>query len=292
MRDLQITNPMRAGVLVQALPYIQEFMGKTVVVKYGGNAMINEDLKAAVMQDLVLMSCVGIKTVLVHGGGPEIETMLKRVGKESRFVQGLRYTDAETMEIVQMVLCGKVNKDIVALLQRSGGKALGLCGLDGGLLQARRLKTGGEDLGLVGDITRVNTEPLLEAMNQGYIPVVSTVALGIGADSGLSLNVNADTAAAQIAASLGAEKLILMTDVSGVLRNVQDAESLIKVIQKAELEGLVKEGLVSKGMIPKTECCRLALDGGVRKAHIIDGRVPHALLIELLTDEGIGTMIQ
>lgn len=292
MKMTTITNPVRAEVLVQALPYIQDFMGKTVVVKYGGNAMINADLKAAVIQDLVLMSCVGIRVVLVHGGGPEIETMLKRVGVESRFVQGLRYTDEETMEIVQMVLCGKVNKDIVALVQRAGGKALGLCGLDGGLLQGVRLKTGGEDLGLVGDVTAVNTEPLLEAMAKGYVPVVSTVALGIGEDAGASLNVNADTAAAKIAASLGAEKLVLMTDVSGILRDVQNPESLIKEMKVADLDGLVKEGIVSKGMIPKTECCRTALEGGVRKAHIIDGRVPHALLVELFTDEGIGTMIE
>lgn len=292
MKMTTITNPVRAEVLVQALPYIQDFMGKTVVVKYGGNAMINADLKAAVIQDLVLMSCVGIRVVLVHGGGPEIETMLKRVGVESRFVQGLRYTDEETMEIVQMVLCGKVNKDIVALVQRAGGKALGLCGLDGGLLQGVRLKTGGEDLGLVGDVTAVNTEPLLEAMAKGYVPVVSTVALGIGEDAGASLNVNADTAAAKIAASLGAEKLVLMTDVSGILRDIQNPESLIKEMKVADLDGLVKEGIVSKGMIPKTECCRTALEGGVRKAHIIDGRVPHALLVELFTDEGIGTMIE
>jgi acetylglutamate kinase len=292
MKTTAITNPVRAEVLVQALPYIQDFMGKTVVVKYGGNAMINADLKAAVIQDLVLMSCVGIRVVLVHGGGPEIETMLKRVGVESRFVQGLRYTDEETMEIVQMVLCGKVNKDIVALVQRAGGKALGLCGLDGGLLQGVRLRTGGEDLGLVGDVTKVNTEPLLEAMAKGYVPVVSTVALGIGEDSGSSLNVNADTAAAKIAASLGAEKLVLMTDVSGILRDIQNPESLIKEMKVADLDGLVKEGIVSKGMIPKTECCRTALEGGVRKAHIIDGRVPHALLVELFTDEGIGTMIE
>ncbi len=292
MKEKTITNPVRAEVLVQALPYIQDFMGKTIVVKYGGNAMINEDLKAAVIQDLVLMSCVGIRVVLVHGGGPEIESMLKRVGVASRFVNGLRYTDEETMEIVQMVLCGKVNKDIVALVQRAGGKALGLCGLDGGLLQGGRLKSGGEDLGLVGDVTAVNVEPLLEAMAKGYVPVVSTVALGVGEDAGSSLNVNADTAAAKIAAALGAEKLVLMTDVSGILRDVRNPDSLIKEMKRGELDALVKEGIVSKGMIPKTECCRTALEGGVAKAHIIDGRVPHALLVELFTDEGIGTMIE
>ncbi len=292
MKGTAITNPVRAEVLVQALPYIQDFMGKTIVVKYGGNAMINEDLKAAVIQDLVLMSCVGIRTVLVHGGGPEIESMLKRVGVASRFVNGLRYTDEETMEIVQMVLCGKVNKDIVALVQRAGGKALGLCGLDGGLLQGVRYRAGGEDLGLVGDVTAVNVEPLLEAMAKGYVPVVSTVALGIGEDAGASLNVNADTAAAKIAAALGAEKLVLMTDVSGILRDVANPDSLIKEMKRGDLDALVKEGVVSKGMIPKTACCRTALEGGVAKAHIIDGRLPHALLVELFTDEGIGTMIE
>jgi len=288
---IPITNQARAGVLVHALPYIQAFMGKTIVVKYGGNAMINEDLKAAVIQDLVLMSCVGIRTVLVHGGGPEIDGMLKRVGKESSFINGLRYTDAETMEIVQMVLAGKVNKDIVALIQRAGGKALGLCGLDGGMLQAERVKKDGADLGQVGEVVAVDTAPLLNALEKGYVPVVATVALGTGPASGETLNVNADTAAAKIAAALGAEKLVLMTDVPGILRDVRNPESLIKEIRRAELASLIKDGIVSKGMIPKTECCSVALDGGVNKAHIIDGRVPHALLVELFTDEGIGTMI-
>ncbi len=292
MKETSITNPQRAQVLVQALPYIQKFMGKTIVVKYGGNAMINEELKAAVIQDIVLMSCVGIRTVLVHGGGPEIEAMLKRVGVESRFVQGLRYTDEATMEIVQMVLSGKVNKDIVALIQGAGGKALGLCGIDGGLLQGTRLRTGGEDLGLVGDVTAVNSAVITDALDRGYVPVVSTVALGVGADAGESLNVNADTAAAKIAAALGAEKLVLMTDVRGILKNVQDSDSLLKQVAKSDLDALVKDGIVSKGMIPKVDCCRLALDGGVRKAHIIDGRLPHALMVELFTDEGIGTMIE
>ena len=291
MKGPVIANKDRAGVLVQALPYIQNFMGKTIVVKYGGNAMINEDLKAAVIQDVALMSCVGIRVVLVHGGGPEIDSMLKRVGKESQFVNGLRYTDEETMEIVQMVLCGKVNKDIVALVQRAGGKALGLCGLDGGLLKAEKAKKG-VDLGLVGEVKTVTTEPLLEALDRGYVPVIATVALGVGDAEGKVLNVNADTAAAQIAAALGAEKLVLMTDVSGILRDVQNPDSLIKQMKKSDLNGLVKDGIVSKGMIPKTECCRSALDGGVKKAHIIDGRVPHALLVELFTDEGIGTMIE
>ena len=287
-----ITNKVRAEVLVQALPYIQEFMGKTIVVKYGGNAMINEELKAAVIQDLVLMSCVGVRVVLVHGGGPEIEGMLKRVGLESRFVAGLRYTDEATMEIVQMVLCGKVNKDIVALLQVAGGKALGLCGLDGGMLTGERLRKDGADLGLVGDVRTVQTAPLLDALEKGYVPVVSTVALGTGPDAGLSLNVNADTAAAKIAAALGAEKLVLMTDVRGILRDVADPDSLIKKASLSELDVLVRDGIVSKGMIPKTECCRVAIEGGVKKAHIIDGRIPHSILVELFTDEGVGTMIE
>jgi acetylglutamate kinase len=285
-----IGNKDRAGALIQALPYIQAFRDKTVVVKYGGNAMINAELKAAVIQDLILMSCVGIRTVLVHGGGPEIETMLKKTGKESRFVQGLRYTDEETMEIVQMVLCGKVNKDITALIQQAGGRALGLCGIDGGLLQCRFLKAG-EDLGLVGEIETVNTAVLESVLTGGTIPVISSVALGTGDAAGKVLNVNADTAAAQIAAALKAEKLILMTDVRGLLLDARNTDSLISEIRREELEDLKKKGVVSKGMIPKTECCSLALDGGVKKAHIIDGRLPHALIIELFTGEGIGTVI-
>jgi acetylglutamate kinase len=291
MKELTIDNKDRAEILIHALPYIQRHMGKTMVVKYGGNAMINGDLKASVIQDVILMNCVGIRTVLVHGGGPEIEAMLNLVGKESRFVRGLRYTDEETMEIVQMVLCGKVNKDITSLIQQAGGRALGLCGIDGALLQGRKLRSDGEDLGLVGEIETVNTAVLENILDGGAIPVISSVALGIGDAAGHALNVNADTAAARIAAALGAEKLILMTDVRGILRDVEDPDSLIKQASRPDLEGLKKEGVLSKGMIPKADCCGLALDGGVKKAHIIDGRIPHALLIELFTDEGIGTMI-
>jgi len=287
-----VNNTERAEVLINALPYIQKFRGKTVVVKYGGNAMINENLKSAVIQDLILMACVGIRTILVHGGGPEIDAMLRKVGKESRFINGLRYTDGETMEIVQMVLCGKVNKDICSLIQQAGGRAMGLCGIDGALLQARRLRAGDDDLGLVGEIETVDIRLLNSVLDSGVIPVVSSVAYGIGEDTGCSLNINADTAAAKIAGALGAEKLLLMTDVRGILRNVQDPESLIKEVRRADLEALKKDGIVSKGMIPKVDCCMLALDGGVKKAHIIDGRLPHALLIELFTDEGIGTMIE
>jgi acetylglutamate kinase len=287
----QISNNERADVMIQALPYIQNFRGKTIVVKYGGNAMINEELKAAVIQDVLFMSCVGIRTVLVHGGGPEIEAMLRKTGKESRFVNGLRYTDGETMEIVQMVLCGKVNKDIVFLIQQAGGRAMGLCGLDGALLQARKFDAG-EDLGLVGEVVSVDVSVLNAVLDSGAVPVVSTVAYGVGAEAGLTLNINADIAAAKIAAAVGAEKLILMTDVRGILRNVNDPGSLIREISLSELNALRDEGVVSKGMIPKADCCGLALSGGVKKAHIIDGRLFHALLIELFTDEGIGTMIR
>ncbi|MDR3170229.1 MAG: acetylglutamate kinase [Treponema sp.] len=283
---------MSAEVLIQALPYIQQYRGKTMVVKYGGNAMINGDIKAAVIQDVILMACIGIRTILVHGGGPEIEAMLNAVGKESHFVQGLRYTDADTMEIVQMVLCGKVNKDIVSLIQQAGGQALGLCGIDGAMLQAERLHAAGEDLGLVGEIKAVDTSMLKVVLDSGAIPVVSSVALGVGAEAGQVLNINADSAAAELAGAMGAEKLILMTDVQGLLRDVQNPDSLIQVVARTELEGLKKQGIVSKGMIPKVDCCGLALDKGVRKAHIIDGRLPHSLLIELFTDEGIGTMIE
>ncbi|MDR1909173.1 MAG: acetylglutamate kinase [Spirochaetaceae bacterium] len=288
-----VTNSIRAEILTQALPYIQRFQGKTLVVKYGGNAMINRDLKEAVIQDIILLSCVGIRVALVHGGGPEIESMLKALGRESRFVEGLRYTDEETMDVVQMVLCGRVNKDITSLIENAGGRALGLSGIDGGLLKARRLKAAsGGDLGLVGEVLSVEAELLNTLLNTGVIPVISSVALGTGADAGRSLNVNADTAAAKIAAALGAEKLILMTDVRGLLRDVKDHESLIRALTRPELEQLKREGVVTQGMIPKVDCCALALDGGVKRAHILDGRLPHALLIELFTDEGIGTMIE
>jgi acetylglutamate kinase len=282
-----ISNNSRAAVLIHALPYIQNFRGKTIVVKYGGNAMINEELKAAVIQDVVLMSCVGIRTVLVHGGGPEIDAVLKKTGKESRFVNGLRYTDAETMEIVQMVLCGKVNKDITGLIQQQGGRAIGLCGIDGAMLKAGRIKNA--DLGLVGEIEDVDSTVLHSVLDSGFIPVVSSVACGT--DDGQPLNINADIAAAKIAAALCAEKLVLMTDVRGIMRDMQDPDSLIKTANCNELGRLKEQGIISKGMIPKVDCCALALEGGVKNAHIIDGRLPHALLVELFTDEGIGTMI-
>jgi len=283
-----ISNKDRAGILIHALPYIQRFENKTIVVKYGGNAMQGEELKKAVIEDVILMSCVGIRTVLVHGGGPEIEAMLKKTGKESRFIDGLRYTDEETMDIVQMVLCGKLNKEITALIVKTGGRAVGLCGIDGAMLKARRMEG---DFGLVGEIEQVDASMLNSILNAGIIPVISSVAYGTGADEGKALNINADIAAAKIAAALGAEKLVLMTDVRGILRDVQDENSLIKSVPRPQLDELKKQGILSKGMIPKADCCAMAVDGGVKKAHIIDGRLPHAILIELFTDEGIGTMI-
>ncbi len=289
-----ITESERAGVLAQALPYIQRYQGKTIVVKYGGAAMVNESLRASVAEDLVLMSCIGIRAVLVHGGGPEIDAMLRRLGKEPVFVDGLRYTDEETMEIVQMVLAGKVNKELVGLIQRAGGRALGLCGLDGGILSAeRRARTGpgsAKDWGLVGEIREVNARPLEDALAGGYVPVVATIAGGMGGDP-RSYNVNADTAAADIAVALRAEKLLLLTDVPGILRDLGDEGTLIKEMSRSEIGDYVREGIVSKGMIPKVECCARAVDGGVDRAHIIDGRSPHSLLVELFSDAGVGTMI-
>ena len=282
-------NYTREQVLVHALPYIQRFHGKTIVVKYGGNAMINNELKNAVIQDVILMACVGIRTVLVHGGGPEIDALLKKTGKESRFVNGLRYTDDETMDIVQMVLCGKINKDIACLIQQAGGKAIGLCGIDSAMLKAGRIKN--DDLGLVGEINEVDVTVLNSVLDSGFIPVISSVAYGTGIDEGRSLNVNADIAAAKIAAALHAEKLILMTDVQGILRDVNDPDSLIKAATCADLEEMKQNGVLSKGMIPKADCCVMAIEGGVKSAIIIDGRLPHALLVELFTNEGIGTML-
>ena len=280
-------NAKRAKVLIQAMPYIKKFVGETIVVKYGGNAMINEELKAAVMSDLALMQLVGISVVLVHGGGPEINAMLDAVGKESVFKDGMRVTDQETMDIVQMVLAGKVNKSLVQLFERHGGKALGMCGLDGRLLMADKLASA-HDLGYVGEIREVNPEPLRMAMKDGYIPIVATVA---GGYDGKVYNINADLAAAQIAAKLRAKKLILMTDIRGLLRDVNDDSSLIPVVNVSEVPMLKRDGIIKGGMIPKIDCCETALKGGVPRTHIIDGRVPHSLLIEMFSDRGIGTMI-
>ena len=283
---MKISNNDRAQVLVKALPYIQQHKGRTVVVKYGGNAMINEELKDAVMSDIVLMQLVGIHVVLVHGGGPEINAMLKKIGKESRFVQGMRYTDAETVEIVQMVLAGKVNKDLVQLLESHGGRAVGLCGMDGGMIRVEKMEAQ-EDLGYVGRITKVNTDVIEDAAKCGYIPVVATV--GTGGD-GSVYNINADIAASHVAAALGAEKLILMTDIRGLLRDKNDEDTLIPVVNVSDVPRLKREGIISGGMIPKIDCCVEAVRRGVTRAHIIDGRTPHSILIELFSDEGIGTM--
>ena len=286
-------NYERAQILVQALPYIQKYNGKVIVVKYGGNAMINSDLFAAVMEDIVLLNLVGVKVVLVHGGGPEISELLDKMGIESRFINGLRYTTKETMHVVQMVLCGKVNKNLVDRISRIGGKAVGLSGLDSALIQAKKLDRGaGEDYGLVGEIIKVNPEVLEKSMAEGFIPIVATVAQAAdNTDEGYVYNINADTAAAKLAVALQAEKLILLTDVRGVLKDPKDEESLIHVIHPEELSEYQKEGVLKGGMIPKTECCAEAIAGGVKRTHIIDGRIPHSILIEMLTDEGIGTMI-
>ena len=279
----------KAQVLIEALPYLQEYNGQTVVVKYGGNAMINEELKDAVIHDLVLLSLVGIKLVVVHGGGPEISEMLKKIGKESRFVNGLRYTDRETMDIVQMILCGKVNKDLVTLLEKAGGKGIGLGGMDGGLFQAKRLTDrDGTDYGYVGEIVEVNCEPVLDMLEQGYIPVVSTVAQGIDDDT--NYNINADTAAAKLAIALKAKKLILLTDVRGLLLDPHDESTLIHRLKVSEVPKLTRDGVIQGGMIPKVECCVEAVRKGVERANIQDGRVPHSILIELLSKVGVGTM--
>lgn len=287
---MTVPDNVRADILAQALPYMRRFAGKTLVVKYGGAAMTNEGVKTLVAQDLVALSCVGIRIVLVHGGGPEIDSVLRRFGKEPVFVQGLRYTDEETMDVVQMVLAGKVNKDVVALLQREGGRALGLCGADGGLLKARRLQKSGVDLGLVGEITSIDRSVLDGVLDAGFIPVVATVAMGEDDDERL-YNINADTVAADIAVKLGAEKLVLLTDVPGVLRDPEDLSTLVSALPRTLVDEYLEAGIVSKGMIPKIECCARAIDGGVGRAHIVDGRSPHALLLELFTDRGVGTMI-
>lgn len=283
---MKINNSQRALVLTEALPYIQKYSGKIVVVKYGGNAMINDELKSAVMHDIVLMSLIGVKVVLVHGGGPEISGMLNKIGKESVFKDGLRVTDAETVEVVQMVLAGKTNKDLVNLLGTVGGKAIGLCGVDGQMIKAEKL----DDVhGFVGEITDVDTKPILDLLDNGYIPVISTV----GCDSnGNVYNINADTAAARIAGELKAESFISMTDIAGLMRDKDDPASLIRKINVSEASVLIRDGIIQGGMIPKVECCIEAIRQGVRKVFIIDGRIPHAILIETLTDEGIGTMFE
>lgn len=280
---------MSAEVLVEALPYIQEYTGKIIVVKYGGNAMINEDLKQAVIEDIVLLNLVGIKVVLVHGGGPEISEMLKKIGKESKFVKGLRYTDRETMDIVQMILCGKVNKNLVSLFEKAGGRAVGLGGMDGGLFKAIRLvDPDGTEYGYVGDVKEVNEKVVLDVLNECFIPVVSSVAAGM--DEETNYNINADTAAEKLAVALKAKKLILLTDVCGLMRDPKDDSTLIPRLKVSEVPALIKEGVISGGMIPKVDCCVEAVRQGVERANIQDGRVPHSILVELLSDDGVGTM--
>jgi len=279
------SNLERAEVLTQALPYIKKYSGKTVVIKYGGNAMINEELKQQVMEDICLLWLIGVKVVLIHGGGPEISETMKRLGKKSEFVNGLRVTDRETVDIVQMVLAGKVNKTLVNLLQMKGGHAVGLSGIDGGILEATMKD---EALGYVGEITKIRTQPITDLLEKNYIPVISTIASD---RQGNTFNINGDTAAACIAGALGAERLIMMTDIAGLLRDKDDPSTLIPAVTVSEAKQLFEEGVISGGMIPKVDCCIEAIEKGVRHVVIMDGRVPHSILMELLTDEGAGTMV-
>lgn len=286
MMDMYLSNGDRAEVLVQALPYIRRYNNKIVVVKYGGNAMINEQLKQQVMEDIVLLWLIGVKVVLVHGGGPEISELMKKLGKKAEFVDGLRVTDEETVDIVQMVLAGKINKTLVNLLEMKGGKAMGISGMDGRLIEA---KMKDERLGYVGEITKVHIQPVLDLLEKGYIPVIST----LGCDrTGHAYNINGDTAAAYIAGALQAERLIMMTDIAGILRDKDDPASLIPEISLAQAAQLHEEGVISGGMIPKVDCCITAIHQGVKNAIIMDGRVPHSILMEILTDEGAGTMVK
>ena len=281
----QFTNSQRAQVLTQALPYIRQYNGKIVVVKYGGNAMVSEELREQVMEDIVLLWLVGVRVVLVHGGGPEISEMMNRLGKKPEFVDGLRVTDQETVDIVQMVLAGKVNKTLVKLLEVKGGKAMGISGMDGGLIEAKMKRA---ELGYVGSITGVNIEPVMDLLEKGYIPVIST----LGCDrEGNTYNINGDTAAAYIAGALGAERLIMMTDIAGVLRNKNDPSTLIPELTIGEAIKLFEQNVIAGGMIPKVECCIDAIHRGVERVIIMDGRVPHSILMEILTDEGAGTMV-
>ena len=283
--ELNLTNVARAEVLTQALPYIKKFRGEVIVVKYGGNAMINEQLKEQVMEDIALLWLIGVKVVLVHGGGPEINEVMGKLGKKAEFVDGLRVTDKETVDIVQMVLAGKVNKSLVTLLQMKGGHAVGISGIDGGLLEAQ-IKD--ERLGYVGKITKVRPQPINDLLEKNYIPVVSTVA---GDRHGNVYNINGDTAAAYIAGALGAQRLLMMTDIAGILRDKDDPSSLIHEITVADANKLHEQGIISGGMIPKVDCCIKAIGEGVEKVTILDGRIPHSILMELLTDEGAGTMV-
>jgi len=298
-----ISNLDKAKVLNQALPYIQKYNKKTVVIKYGGNAMVNEKLRKAVISDVILLSLVGINVVLVHGGGSEITDMTKKLNIETKFINGLRYTDENTIDVVQMVLAGKTNKDLVNLIGLQGGSAIGLSGIDSGLIKAKKLEENGVDYGYVGEITDINIKPVIDLLENGYIPVIATIAQGIdnepkidandiaiGKEKSAVYNINADTAAAEIAIKLKAEKLILLTDIKGLMADVKDEDTLIPVVKISEVEDLKNKGIISGGMIPKVDCCVSAINGGVNRTHIIDGRIQHSILIEMLSDEGIGTM--
>ena len=288
MENQFITDSMKADVLIAALPYIQKYYGKTVVVKYGGNAMIDPELKKDVMNDIILLTLVGIKIVLVHGGGPEISSLLNKLGIESKFVNGLRYTDAETAEVVQMVLAGKTNKDLVSLVEVCGGKAVGLCGIDGGMIKAKKVDDGENDYGFVGDIVSIDSAPIKKVLEESYIPVIATVGID---DNGQVYNINADTAAAEIAASLGAENIITLTDIPGLMKDVNDKSSLISEIHVDEIDSLIESGIIYGGMIPKVRSLEVAVRSGVKKAVMIDGRIPHSILIEMFSNEGIGTLM-
>lgn len=290
MSTLKIGAIQKATILSQALPYIQKYNGKIVVVKYGGNAMKNETLKQNVMTDIVLLSEVGIHVVLVHGGGPEINKMLDKVGKKSTFISGLRYTDEETMDVVQMVLAGKTNKDLVSLINQKGARAVGLSGIDAGIIQAKQYRLPqGDDLGYVGEISDINEQLILDVIEKGYIPVIASVGCD---ETGHTFNINADTAASSIASKLHAENMILVSDIPGVLADPKDEQSLLPRIYLDEIDGLKDSGVISGGMIPKVECCRSAVQDSVKRAVIIDGRVPHSILIEMFSEEGIGTMFE
>lgn len=278
----------KANILINALPYIQKYHGKIIVIKYGGNAMLNEELKKAVMRDIVLLSTIGVRIVLVHGGGPEINDMLKRLSIDSKFINGMRYTDNATIEVVQMVLSGKVNKGLVSLINVAGGKAIGLCGCDANMLLAKKLESA-VDLGNVGEIYKVNSDIIADSLDKGFIPVIATVATDV---DGNTYNINADIAAAAIATSLKAENMILMTDIRGLLHNKDDESTLIPEVTVDQIDELKSSGVISGGMIPKIDCCAAAVSGGVKQALIIDGRIPHAILIEMLTNEGVGTLFK
>ncbi len=288
MENEFITDSMKADVLIAALPYIQKYYGKTVVVKYGGNAMIDPELKRDVMSDIILLTLVGVKIVLIHGGGPEISSLLSKLGIESKFVKGLRYTDSETAEVVQMVLAGKTNKDLVSLVEVCGGKAVGLCGIDGGMIKAKKVDDGENDYGFVGDIVKIDPSPIKKVLEENYIPVIATVGTD---DNGQVYNINADTAAAEIAAALGAENIITLTDIPGLMRDVNDKNSLIPEIHVDEIDSLIESGVIYGGMIPKVRSLEVAVRSGVKKAVMIDGRIPHSILIEMFSNEGIGTLM-